>query len=117
MNAFSGDPYEGARRAYHLLHPDESDEGWETWIALSSEPATEKLDNFKAFAQICRAASALGPDIDPRTAQHIAYAGGVFEALEAVTASLMGALPISSCVPHHIGRFRARLVNPEAQFD
>jgi hypothetical protein len=113
----SADPYAGARRAYQVLNPHATDTDWETWLAETTESANGGFDNFKAFARVCRQATALQVDPELEVAQHISFAAGYFEAMANVMASLLSAVPTSSCVPHHLPRIQAGLVNPNAQFE
>lgn len=117
MIELSGDPYEGARQAFLALNRNATDEDWESFLTQSVEEAHGEFDNYKAFARLCREATVSEVEIEPRASRHIAYAAGFFEAMEKVVSSLLGTLPVSSCVPHHHDRVRRGLIDPRAQFE
>lgn len=116
MNELSGDPYAGARRAYQALNSTANDTDWETWLIKHAAQTGDRFDDFSAFASLCRKASTSGI-LEIGIAEHIAYSAGYFEAMQSLITSLLRSLPISACIPHHQERIRARLVNPDAQFE
>jgi hypothetical protein len=117
MSDLSGDPYEGARRAYSVLYPDRTTQDWEDWVTASNKSANGDFDNFGAFALLCREATRSGVAIEICIAEQIAFSAGYFEAMKMVVSSLLERLPIAGCIPHHQERYRRSQVNPDAQFE
>ena len=116
MSELSGDPYEGARRAFMVLNPDTTDQDWEGWITENAKQAQGEFDNFEAFARLCRSAISSGIIMEAEVTQLICYAGGYFEGLASMFSSLLNAMPTSGCIPQHERRHARSLVIASAQF-
>lgn len=113
----SADPYEGARRAFFVLDPSATDEGWSHWISKYTDDAVNSFDSFTALSGICRKAAEILPDSEGEIHKLIAFALGYFEAMELVTSAAWTAQPTSAHVPKHFERQRLKLVNRETQFE
>ena len=102
MFKLSGDPYEGARRAYLAINPTATDQNWENWLTKSAGRANGEPQKFEAFACLCsNAITERGASLDEKSKGIICYAGGYFEALVTVLTSITTNLPTSPLVSQH----------------
>lgn len=116
MSTLSGDPYSGAYAAYRALNPEATGNDWEQWLTKIATRANGKFDNFGALAEICNQYSKSRSELSQDVTNHIFYSAGYFEAMREVVCALLTKLPTSDCIPHHFERYRAGLIDDEAQF-
>lgn len=86
MKNLSGNPYEGARRAFFILNHNSNDEDWENW--QDRIPCKKLIDLALPFAELCRTALELDFDTNRYDRELIIYSVGWFESIQDLAESL-----------------------------
>lgn len=112
MNKLPFDPYTAAHRAFYLVYPNATEEDWDIWATLNVTDEAGQLDNYRAFADLCRQAAGPSKREERAISEEIAAAHGYFESRAGIVKALIATQIASSSVSAHFKRHKNQAFPP-----